>query len=72
MKDMRQFKKYFSKNESLLMETAKAHRMLLSKHKEMMGGLEKDVSILTDGFLQSLGQPGLTKSFILTAVCMAC
>ena len=56
MKDMRLFKKYFTKNESLLMEAARSHLTLLSRHKEIIGGLEKDVNVLTEGFSQSLGQ----------------
>lgn len=55
MKDMRLFKKYFAKNESLFAEAAKAHFALLSRHKEIVGGLEKDVNVLTEGFLQTLG-----------------
>ena len=55
MKDMRLFKKYFTKNESLLIEAAKSHFTLFCRHKEIIGGLEKDVNVLTEGFLQSLG-----------------
>ena len=56
MKDMRLFKKYFTKNESLFGEAARAHVALLSKHKRIVGGLEKDVNILTEGLLQTLGK----------------
>ena len=56
MKDMRLFQKYVTKNETLFVEATRAQLTLLSRHKEIIGGLEKDVNVLTEGFLQSLGQ----------------